>query len=102
MKSLILLTSVLCCPFAFGQSDETPIGEKFFTDIVQPIVDSNCKICHNSQFANANVVLETLDQILMEKDKMIERVSTGSMPFGNPSWKDTDEATILLYWLNQQ
>jgi uncharacterized membrane protein len=82
--------------------DEETIETKFFDEIVYPIVDANCLSCHNAGVASGGHVFETKAEIISHADMIVQAVNEGRMPLGDPLWKDTDDATILLYWLSHQ
>ena len=108
MKSLAFAAVLLSSSASFAQDVEPSpeplptIEEKFFADVVEPIVAEQCVACHSAAFAYADVELDSLEGILANKDAVLAQIEAGTMPAGNPEWKDTVEATTLLYWLAQQ
>ena len=102
------LTSILIAGLgsgltAYAQDKEPPtIEEIFYQDIVEPIIAAQCQGCHGESFPAADVSLVAQDDIIAAKERMIVQIQEGLMPYGNPEWKDTNEAKTLLYWLSQQ
>ncbi len=116
MKSMalaIITTLFLCESITFGHGDEggelppnedpvVPIDQRFFDDVVYPIVESSCISCHNSEFASGGHSFETSVELASHSQLIIQTIEGGTMPLGNPEWINTTEATIFLYWLNHQ
>ncbi len=66
---------------------------------VAPILTDACNSCHASDVAYGNVVLDSEDLLLKNKDAVLEAVSSGSMPLGQPEFKDSPEGQKLLNYL---
>ena len=49
--------------------------------------------------AEKDIVLDTEADVIKNKANIIKQVTAGNMPFGDPSWKNTAEAQVLLDWL---
>jgi uncharacterized membrane protein len=70
------------------------------------IVGQRCTSCHavsptNAGFASApaGIVLESVEQALAMKDKMIPALQTGYMPLGNLTKMTDQERLQLMVWL---
>ena len=70
-------------------SEELTAKPTFAT--VGPIVQATCGGCH-AQF-------QGLAGIKADKAAMIAKISAGSMPKGNPTWKTTADGKKVLKWL---
>ena len=73
--------------------------EKIFSDLVLPIIESNCMGCH-SEYSNRQAVLGTYDGVIdaLNNHSLIDRVVSGSMPpYGFPVMSSED-ITILKEW----
>ena len=105
-KALITLT-LLTSPFLAngdeGHPEEPPqtIDDKFFETIVNPIVQTTCSGCHGLQNPAGGHSFVTKEDIIDHSDLIFDAVKSGRMPLGNPDWKNSDDATILLYWLSK-
>ena len=79
---LLILTS---CTY----NEITPIcepDEQIFSDLVQPIIESNCMGCHSAS-NNRPAILGTYDGVIdaLNNYSLIDRVVSGSMPpYGSP------------------
>jgi uncharacterized membrane protein len=86
---------------------EVKKGEAVLTDTqAMVIVGQRCTSCHavnptNAGFASApaGIVLESAEQALAMKDKMIPALQTGYMPLGNLTKMTDQERQQLMVWL---
>jgi uncharacterized membrane protein len=88
---------------------EVKKGETVLTDTqAMVIVGQRCTSCHavsptNAGFASApaGIVLESAEQALAMKDKMIPALQTGYMPLGNLTKMTDQERLQLMVWLSK-
>jgi uncharacterized membrane protein len=88
---------------------EVKKGEAVLTDTqAMVIVGQRCTSCHavsptNAGFASApaGIVLESAEQALAMKDKMIPALQTGYMPLGNLTKMTDQERLQLMVWLSK-
>lgn len=88
---------------------EATEGEATLTDVqAVNIVQQRCTSCHgvtptNAGFASApaGIVLETAEQALVLRDKMIPALQTGYMPLGNLTGMTDQERRQLMIWLSR-
>ena len=88
---------------------EAQKGEVVLTDVqVMAIVEQRCVSCHavspsNAGFATApaGIILESAEQALAMKDKMIPALQTGYMPLGNLTKMTDLERQQLMVWLSK-
>jgi uncharacterized membrane protein len=88
---------------------EVKKGEAVLTDTqAMVIVGQRCTSCHavsptNAGFASApaGIVLESAEQALAMKDKMIPALQTGYMPLGNLTKMTAQERLQLMVWLSK-
>lgn len=88
---------------------EVQKGEAILTDAqAMVIVGQRCVSCHavnptNAGFAAApaGIVLETAEQALAIKEKMIPALQTGYMPLGNMTGMTDQERQQLMVWLSK-
>jgi uncharacterized membrane protein len=88
---------------------EVKKGEAVLTDTqAMVIVSQRCTSCHavsptNAGFASApgGIVLESAEQALAMKDKMIPALQTGYMPLGNLTKMTDQERLQLMVWLSK-
>ena len=88
---------------------EAQKGEAVLTDTqAMVVVEQRCVSCHavsptNAGFASApaGIVLETVEQVLVIKDKMIPALQTGYMPLGNMTGMTDQERQQLMIWLSK-
>lgn len=59
---------------------------------VKPILEQRCNGCHQGAFSNISVVKT-------KRARMIQLITAGRMPKGNPTWKDTEEGLLVLGYL---
>ena len=81
---------------AEGSAEETDVASEELTAkltfaTVGPVVQANCGGCH-AQF-------QSLAGIKADKAAMIAKITAGSMPKGNPTWKKTADGKNVLKWL---
>jgi hypothetical protein len=99
--SLVLNSS---CGSKDDDKEETAATSTYtYTANTKTIIDANCIDggCHNS--GSVNKGLTTLAEVkAMGPSKMITRIQatdSSVMPQNDQSWKNTDDAKILLDWL---
>ncbi len=88
---------------------EAKKGEAVLTDTqAVSIMEQRCSSCHavsptNAGFASApaGIVLETAEQALAVKEKMIPALQTGYMPLGNLTKMTDQERQQLMVWLSK-
>jgi hypothetical protein len=73
--------------FTIGTPDATP---SYAT--VAPLIQRACARCHGDNFGS-------LDRLKSERDSMVEVISEGAMPRGNPDWKDSADGRAVLAFL---
>lgn len=86
---------------------EAKKGEAILTDVqVMTIIQQRCTSCHavtpsNAGFVSAplGIVLESPEQALAAKDKMIPALQNGYMPLGNLTQMTDQERQQLMVWL---
>jgi hypothetical protein len=62
-----------------------------FSD-VETIIQNTCTRCHSNEFS-------TLSKVREKRMRMLSKVSSGEMPRGNPTFKDTPDGQTLLSYL---
>lgn len=63
---------------------------------VKPILETNCESCHLS---GSFLPLTSLEDVKASKDAMLARIEEGTMPPGEPTFKDTTDGAKLVEWL---
>ncbi|MFY7928119.1 MAG: hypothetical protein ACOVS5_04540 [Oligoflexus sp.] len=96
----ICASVIFLSPAAFAE-DTAPVTSPTYADIA-PVVEGNCVGCHNSEFAYADIVLETEGDLLKHRDSVESAITSGFMPLGVPEFKDSEEGKALLAWLAAQ
>ena len=76
-------------------------GIDFDQDIF-PIIQTNCMNCHNSSWSAGEVSLESLEEVLANKEAALAALEEGRMPLGNPEFKDSEVGQLLIQWLQSQ
>jgi hypothetical protein len=95
---LVLLFIVSSCTY----NEIIPIcepDEQIFSDLVQPIIESNCMECH-SESSSQPPVLETYDGVInaLNNHFLRDRVINREMPpYGNPPMSESD-INIIKNW----
>jgi uncharacterized membrane protein len=110
--SILVIAAIMLAALAAAMVPakiEAQKGEAVLTDAqAMVVVEQRCVSCHavsptNAGFASApaGIVLETVEQILVIKDKMIPALQTGYMPLGNMTGMTDQERQQLMIWLSK-
>jgi len=110
--SILVIATIMLAALAAAMVPakiETQKGEVVLTDVqAMAIVEQRCVSCHavspsNAGFATApaGIILESAEQALAMKDKMIPALQTGYMPLGNLTKMTDLERQQLMVWLSQ-
>ncbi|WP_045825528.1 urate hydroxylase PuuD [Teredinibacter turnerae] len=90
------------------QAESTKARETVTNEQITELTNQHCSGCHaihpsNPAFAAApaGILLETTDQLLTSKQKIIPAVQSGYMPLGNMTGMTQKERETLLEWLAQ-
>ncbi|MBL4797422.1 MAG: urate hydroxylase PuuD [Oleispira sp.] len=108
--SILVIATIMMAALAAAMVPakiEAQKGEVILTDAqAMVIVEQRCTSCHavsptNAGFASApaGIVLESAEQALAVKGKMIPALQTGYMPLGNLTKMTDQERQQLLVWL---
>ena len=101
MKRIIFLFGLLILT-SCTYNEITPIcepDEQIFSDLVQPIIESNCMECH-SESSSQPPVLETYDGVInaLNNHSLRDRVINREMPpYGNLPMSESD-INIIKNW----
>ena len=101
MKEIIFLFALLILT-SCTYNEITPIcepDEQMFSDLVQPIIESNCIVCH-AESNNRPAVLETYDGVInaLNNHSLRDRVVNQEMPpYGAPPMSESD-INIIKNW----
>ena len=101
MKRIIFLFSLLILT-SCAYNEIIPIcepDEQMFSDLVQPIIESNCMECH-SESSSQLPVLETYDGVInaLNNHSLRDRVVNREMPpYGAPPMSESD-INIIKNW----
>ena len=110
--SILVISAIMLAALAAAMVPakiEAQKGEVVLTDVqAMAIVEQRCVSCHavspsNAGFATApaGIVLESAEQALAMKDKMIPALQTGYMPLGNLTKMTDQERQQLMVWLSK-
>ncbi|MEH6450844.1 MAG: urate hydroxylase PuuD [Oleispira sp.] len=110
--SILVISAIMLAALAAAMVPakiEAQKGEVVLTDVqAMAIVEQRCVSCHavspsNAGFATApaGIILESAEQALAMKDKMILALQTGYMPLGNLTKMTDLERQQLMVWLSQ-
>jgi uncharacterized membrane protein len=110
--SILVISAIMLAALAAAMVPakiEAQKGEVVLTDVqAMAIVEQRCASCHavspsNAGFATApaGIILESAEQALAMKDKMIPALQTGYMPLGNLTKMTDQERQQLLVWLSK-
>jgi uncharacterized membrane protein len=110
--SILVISAIMLAALAAAMVPakiEAQKGEVVLTDVqVMAIVEQRCASCHavspsNAGFATApaGIILESAEQALAMKDKMIPALQTGYMPLGNLTKMTDLERQQLMVWLSK-
>ena len=110
--SILVISAVMLAALAAAMVPakiEAQKGEVVLTDVqAMVIVEQRCVSCHavspsNAGFATApaGIILESAEQALAMKDKMIPALQTGYMPLGNLTQMTDQERQQLMLWLSK-
>lgn len=110
--SILVIAAIMLAALAAAMVPakiEAQKGEAVLTDTqAMVIVGQRCVSCHGVNPAHpgfatapAGIVLETVEQTLAVKDKMVPALQTGYMPLGNMTNMTDQERQQLLIWLSQ-
>jgi uncharacterized membrane protein len=110
--SILVISAIMLAALAAAMVPakiEAQKGEVILTDSQAMVVlQQRCTSCHavnpsNAGFASApaGIILETPEQALAVKDKMIPALQTGYMPLGNLTQMTADERQQLMLWLSK-
>jgi hypothetical protein len=103
MKRIIFLFGLLILT-SCTYNEITPIcepDEQIFSDLVQPIIESNCMECH-SESSSQPPVLETYDGVInaLNNHSLRERVINREMPpYGETPMSESD-IKIIKNWID--
>ena len=108
--SILVIATIMMAALAAAMVPakiEAQKGEVILTDAqAMVIVEQRCTSCHavsptNAGFASApaGIVLESAEQALAVKGKMIPALQTGYMPLGNLTKMTDQERQQLMVWL---
>jgi hypothetical protein len=81
-------TDALSCD---GPNDDTPVLP-YAT--IAGYVENTCGPCHADQFGS-------LEKVKGAREIMLGLISSGAMPRGNPTWKDTPEGKAVIAFLSK-
>jgi len=110
--SILVISAIMLAALAAAMVPakiEAQKGEAVLTDMqAMTIIGQRCISCHatsptNEGFATApaGIILETAEQVLSMKDKMIPALQTGYMPLGNLTNMTDQERQQLMVWLSK-
>ena len=110
--SILVISAIMLAALAAAMVPakiEAQKGEVVLTDVqAMAIVEQRCVSCHavspsNAGFATApaGIILESAEQALAMKDKMIPALQTGYMPLGNLTKMTDQERQQLMVWLSK-
>jgi hypothetical protein len=101
MKRIIFLFSLLILTSCI-YNEILPIchpDQQTFSDLVQPIIESNCIGCHSTA-DNRPAVLGTYDGVIdaIDNYSLIDKITSGSMPpYGSPEMNSGD-INVIKEW----
>ena len=102
MKRIIFLFGLLILT-SCTYNEITPIcepDEQIFSDLVQPIIESNCMKCHSEDSNVATAVLETYEGVIeaLNNHSLRDKVLSLKMPpYGAPPMSESD-INIIKNW----
>lgn len=110
--SILVISAIMLAALAAAMVPakiEAQKGEVVLTDVqAMAIVEQRCVSCHAASPSNAGfttapagIILESAEQTLAMKDKMIPALQTGYMPLGNLTKMTDLERQQLMVWLSQ-
>jgi uncharacterized membrane protein len=110
--SILVISAIMLAALAAAMVPakiEAQKGEMILTDTqAMVILQQRCTSCHavnptDAGFASApaGIILETPEQALAVKDKMIPALQTGYMPLGNLTQMTAEERQQLMLWLSK-
>lgn len=65
-------------------------------DVVKPLLIDNCSTCHNETLKKGGLDINDDEQVLASIDLLIQVLVNGSMPVGQPEFKDSEDGRMLL------
>lgn len=110
--SILVISAIMLAALAAAMVPakiEAQKGETILTDTqAMTIIGQRCISCHavnptHAGFASApaGIILETVEQVLTVKDKMIPALQTGYMPLGNLTKMTDKERQQVMVWLSK-
>jgi len=101
MKSILFLFGLLILT-SCTYNEITPIcepDEQMFSDLVQPIIESNCIVCH-AESNSRPAVLETYDGVIdaLNNHSLIDKILSGEMPFYGSDPLSVSDINIIENW----
>ena len=110
--SILVISAIMLAALAAAMVPakiEAQKGEAVLTDTqAMVVIGQRCVSCHSVKpthagfvSAPAGIVLETAEQALAVKEKMIPALQTGYMPLGNMTGMTAQERQQLMLWLSQ-
>jgi uncharacterized membrane protein len=110
--SILVIAAIMLAALAAAMVPakiEAQKGEIVLTDVqAMTIIEQRCTSCHavspsNAGFTSAplGILLESAEQALAVKDKMIPALQTGYMPLGNLTNMTDQERQQLMVWLSK-
>lgn len=87
---------------ATAATTPAPVPALTWETDIQPIVESNCSVCHSGAQPSGEIHLETKEDVLKLKATIIQVVSQGVMPEGDPDFGTSADGKKFLDWLKSQ
>lgn len=103
-----LLALRLAAPASGRPVATTASGSASFDD-ARRVIDRRCASCHSTEPSDVSlgampggVAFDTADQIRMMAPRILERVTTGTMPPGNKTRMTDEERALVAAWASRQ
>ena len=106
LKYLLAVLLVPATSFSFAGDDhgsshggsQQTIEDDFVSDVVAPIIETNCLGCHNNENAAGGHSFQTIVEIKSHAKLIFDAVANSRMPKNKPEWRHTIDAKILMFW----
>jgi hypothetical protein len=85
---------------AYGHDAPPPSDDGY--EKIEVLLEANCVSCHNEVIKAGTHSFELKEEVLSHCGMIIESMNHGRMPLDNPDWSKSEEATLVITWLQER